>query len=102
MQEKESLISLLRRMMELIWYEKAWDDYIWWQIHDRKIRDRINRLIKEISRLGAMNGIGEPERLKGDLSGFCSRRITQEHRLVYRIKNGRLEILACKGHYEDR
>ena len=85
--------------MNKIWYDRAWDDYLYWQSQDKKTLKRINQLIRDAER-DPFNGIGKPEPLKGDLSGFWSRRIDEENRLVYRLNNGILEILSCKGHYE--
>lgn len=85
--------------MNRIWYDRAWDDYLYWQSQDKKTLKRINQLIRDAER-DPFNGIGKPEPLKGDLSGFWSRRIGEENRLVYRPNNGILEILSCKGHYE--
>lgn len=84
--------------MILSWTEEAWEDYLWWQSHDKKILKRINNLIKDIARNGN-EGIGKPEPLKFGLAGFWSRRITEEHRLVYRIKGGTIEIAGCRYHY---
>ncbi len=86
--------------MRTIWFEEAWDDYVWWQTQDKKTIKRINELVKDIRRNG-YTGIGKPEPLKGDFSGFWSRRIDDTNRLVYRIQGGYLEILSCKGHYND-
>ena len=85
--------------MNKIWYDRAWDDYLYWQSQDKKTLKRINQLIRDAER-DPFNGIGKPEPLKGDLSGFWSRRIDEDNRLVYRPNNGILEILSCKGHYE--
>ena len=82
------------------WFEEAWDDYIWWQTEDKKTLKRINQLITDSQRNG-YGGIGKPEPLKGDFSGFWSKRIDDTNRFVYRIKDGTLEILSCKGHYDD-
>lgn len=84
--------------MRLLFSERAWDDYQWWQAHDPKTLERINTLIKETSR-NPFQGIGKPEPLRGDLSGWWSRRITQEHRLVYRAVDGVLQIAQCRYHY---
>ncbi len=86
--------------MQKIWFDEAWDDYLYWQTQDKKTLKRINTLIRDIER-GAFDGIGKPEPLKGDLSGFWSRRIDDTNRVVYRIKDGVLEILSCRGHYDD-
>ena len=73
--------------MILVWDESAWEDYLWWQTADRRTLKRINRLIKDIARNGN-EGIGKPEALKHGLSGYWSRRITDEHRLVYKVVDG--------------
>ena len=87
--------------MKKIWSDIGWHDYEYWQEENRRIVKKINSLLKDIERNGADDGIGKPERLKGDLSDFYSRRIDDEHRLVYRITDeGFLEIASCKGHYE--
>lgn len=86
--------------MKKIWFDEAWDDYICWQNQDKKTIKRINALIKDIER-GNFDGIGKPEPLKGELSGFWSRRIDEINRLVYRISGEVLEILSCKGHYDE-
>lgn len=86
--------------MHKIWFDEAWIDYIYWQTQDKKTLKRINNLIKDTER-SPFEGIGKPEPLKGDLSGFWSRRIDDTNRLVYRINNSKLEILSCRGHYED-
>ncbi|MCI7108418.1 MAG: Txe/YoeB family addiction module toxin [Agathobacter sp.] len=85
--------------MQKSWYDKAWDDYLYWQSQDKKTLKRINQLIRDTER-DPFNGIGKPEPLKGDLSGFWSRRIDDTNRLVYRVNGELLEILSCKGHYE--
>jgi hypothetical protein len=84
--------------MILSWDEAAWDDYLWWQTEDRRILKRINQLIKDIDRHGN-EGIGKPEALKHGLSGYWSRRITNEHRLVYKIVDNEIRIAACRYHY---
>ena len=84
--------------MHKIWFDEAWEDYQYWQVQDRKTLKRINGLIKDIER-GNYDGIGKPEPLKGELSGFWSRRIDDTNRLIYRISNGCLEILSCRSHY---
>lgn len=85
--------------MKLIWEDDAWDEYVYWDGQDKKTRKRINALIKDIQRNGAMKGIGKPEALKYR-NGY-SRRIDDANRLIYDIVNGDLWIIACKGHYED-
>ena len=84
--------------MRLLFSEQAWEDYLWWQAHDAKTLERLNTLIKDASR-NPFQGIGKPEPLRGDLSGWWSRRITQEHRLVYRAADGVLQIAQCRYHY---
>jgi toxin YoeB len=85
--------------MELVWQTRAWEDYLYWQENDQKILRRINELIKDSLR-SPFKGIGKPEPLKGNYSGFWSRRVTAEHRLVYAIKDQRLHILQCRFHYD--
>jgi len=84
-----------------LWHETAWSDYEYWQAHDKRVLRRINSLIKDIERNG-YGGIGKPEPLKGDLSGWWSVRIDSVNRLVFQIVEGKIEIYACKGHYSDR
>jgi toxin YoeB len=84
--------------MKLVFSDAAWDQFLRWQAEDGKTLQRINTLIKEARRT-PFAGIGKPEPLRGDLSGWWSRRITQEHRLVYRVKDGMLEIAQCRYHY---
>ena len=86
--------------MKTIWFDEAWEDYVYWQTQDRKTLKRINDLIRDSKRNG-YTGIGKPEPLKGELQGFWSKRIDAVNRLVYRIKDGNIEVLSCKGHYDD-
>lgn len=86
--------------MPKIWFDEAWEDYLYWQAQDKKTLRRINALIKDIER-NPFAGLGKPEPLKGALSGFWSRRIDATNKLIYRIKQNRLEIASCSGHYED-
>lgn len=86
--------------MALVWDDDAWEDYLWWQSSDRSVVKRINRLLRDVQR-GGHEGIGKPEPLRFQLSGYWSRRITDEHRLVYRIDdNGDVLIASCRYHYE--
>jgi toxin YoeB len=85
--------------MPITFTENAWEDYLYWQETDKRYVKKINKLIKEIQR-NPFEGIGKPEPLKFDLSGFWSRRIDQEHRLVYKIQDGNLKIVACRYHYD--
>jgi len=84
--------------MEKLWSDRGWLDYLYWQENDKKILKRINALIKDIERNGAMQGIGKPERLKHREA--YSRRINGEHRLIYELDNGYIYIFSCFGHYE--
>jgi len=84
--------------MILSFADDAWDDYLYWQQHDKKILRKINRLLKEIQR-EPFEGIGEPEPLKYNWSGYWSRRITIEHRLVYKVTDDTLLIAQCRYHY---
>ena len=83
----------------LTWTLAAWEDYLFWQHNDRKQLKRINRLIKDCLR-SPFKGIGKPEPLRENLSGFWSRRIDEEHRLVYTVDDADLVIIACRYHYE--
>ena len=86
--------------MKKIWSDKAWDDYLYWQAQDKKTLKRVNQLVKDIER-NNFEGIGKPKALKGNLSGFWSRRIDDGNRLIYRINGEFIDILSCKGHYEN-
>ena len=85
--------------MRLIWDEAAWEQYLYWQETDRAILRKINTLLKEYQHT-PFAGTGKPEALKGNLRGHWSRRINQEHRLVYRIEADMLIIVQCRYHYE--
>lgn len=84
--------------MNIIFSNQAWDDYLYWNATDKRIFKKINTLIKECQRT-PFSGTGKPEPLKHELAGAWSRRIDKEHRLVYRVKNGALEIAQCRYHY---
>lgn len=84
--------------MSITFSTLAWDDYQYWAKHDKKKLDRINKLIKESLR-HPFEGLGKPEPLKLNLQGFWSRRIDEEHRLVYAFEDGKLLIVACRHHY---
>lgn len=84
--------------MKLIFAEEAWEDYLYWQKQDRRMVERINKLIRETQR-APFEGVGKPEALKHALSGFWSRRITDEHRMVYRIEGNDLLIAQLRFHY---
>ena len=81
--------------MKKIWFDEAWQDYLYWQSQDKKTLKRVNQLLKDIER-EPFSGIGKPEPLKGELSGLWSRRIDGVNRLVYRIKEDVVEILSCR------
>ena len=83
-----------------LWDQNAWEDYLYWQTQDRKVLRRINVLITDLLRSGtAGECLGKPEPLKHDFHGYGSRRITEEHRLVYRVVGDELRIAACRYHY---
>lgn len=85
--------------MTITFSENAWDDYLYWQKVDKKIVRKINKLIKEIQRT-PFEGSGRPEKLRYDLAGYWSRRIDQEHRLVYQIDNNQILVYSCRFHYD--
>lgn len=87
-------------MSKFLFTEDAWADYVYWQTQDKKVLKRINQLLQDIERNG-YSGIGKPEPLRGNLAGFWSRRIDDEHRIVYRVSEDRVEIIQCRGHYDD-
>jgi toxin YoeB len=84
--------------MLLSWTKEGWEDYLYWQAHNRQLIKRINSLIKEILRT-PFEGVGKPEPLKHELSGAWSRRIDQEHRLVYVVNDESIIIIQCRYHY---
>ena len=84
--------------MKLVFADETWDDYLWWQQQDRRIVRRINELI-EATRRDPFAGIGKPEPLRHALAGYWSRRITDEHRMVYRAESGALLIAQLRYHY---
>jgi toxin YoeB len=84
--------------MRLIFSDEAWDDYLYWLRQDRKMVERINKLIQEVKR-EPFFGLGKPEPLKHALSGFWSRRITDEHRMVYRVDGDALLLAQLRYHY---
>lgn len=86
--------------MKKIWHDCAWEEYEYWRTQDKKTLKKINSLLKDIERNGELSGIGKPEALKGELSGYYSRRTDEFNRLVYKIEDGILEIISCRGHYE--
>jgi toxin YoeB len=84
--------------VKLVFAELAWEDYLHWQQQDRKMVDRINKLIRETQR-EPFSGIGKPEPLKHALAGFWSRRINDEHRMIYRVEGEELQIAQLRYHY---
>jgi toxin YoeB len=84
--------------MKLVFTELAWEDYLWFQENDRKFLKRINTLIEDAKR-SPFKGLGKPEPLKANLSGYWSRRIDSEHRLVYSISETDIVIISCRYHY---
>ena len=86
--------------MRLLWEDRAWDDYLYWQSQNKKTLKRINELIKDIQR-NTFEGIGKPEPLKNSLSGLWSRRIDNANRIVYYEENKVIFIVSCRGHYND-
>ena len=82
----------------LAWTDTAWDDYLYWQEQDKKTLKRINKLIAEIKR-SPFEGIGKPEALRENLSGFWSRRIDESHRSVYAVDQTRITVISCRYHY---
>ena len=89
-------------MSKKIWSDDAWEDYLYWQMQDKKTVKRINPLIKDIERNGCMEGIGKPEPLTGDLQDEFSRRINAKDRLVYHMEDDCIYIAHCRGHYDDK
>jgi len=85
----------------LAWTDEAWSDYIYWQGQDKKTLKRINKLISNVVRI-PFEGIGKPEPLKENLSGFWSRRIDDSHRLVYAMTETDITIIACRYHYNQK
>ncbi len=88
-------------MSKLIFLPEAWAEYLYWQGQDKKTLRRVNQLLKDISR-DSFDGLGKPEPLRGDMTGWWSRRIDSVNRLVYRVKDdGNIEVAQCLGHYDD-
>ena len=87
--------------MRKMWTDRAWDDYLYWQTQDKKTLRKLNQIIADIERNG-YSGIGKPEPLRGDLTGWWSRHIDEKNRIVYRMIDDHVEISQCKGHYDDK
>lgn len=88
-------------MMNKVFADTGWEDYLYWQTEDHKTLRKINQLINDIARNGN-EGIGKPELLRGNLSGYWSRRINDKDRLIYKIDENNIYILACRYHYKDK
>ncbi|MBE6102442.1 MAG: Txe/YoeB family addiction module toxin [Selenomonas ruminantium] len=86
--------------MGMMWEDRAWEDYLYWQMQDKKTLKRINMLLQDIKR-NPFEGLGKPEPLKHNLQGLWSRRIDDDNRIVYYEKNKVTYIVACRGHYDD-
>jgi toxin YoeB len=86
--------------MNKMWHDKAWDEYIEWQLEDKKTLRRINMLLKDIDR-NPFSGLGKPEPLKGNKRGYWSRRIDEANRIVYKVEGDQLFIVQCGRHYDD-
>jgi toxin YoeB len=85
--------------MKYVFVDESWEDYLYWQKVDKKILKRINILLKDIARQ-PFDGIGKPEPLKHKYQGFWSRRINQEHRLIYHVRGDEIRIIKCRFHYD--
>ena len=88
------------QLSQVQWDFDAWEDYLYWQNHDKKVLRQINKLVKDISRR-PFEGLGKPEPLRENLSGLWSRRINKEHRLIYLVRENTVLIFSCRGHYDD-
>lgn len=89
-------------MSNLVFLPEGWEDYLYWQGQDKKTLRRINQLLQDISR-NSVKGLGKPEPLRGNMTGWWSRRIDDTNRLIYRMQgNGNIEIAQCRGHYNDK
>lgn len=87
--------------MHKIWHDNAWEDYVYWQGQDKRTLKKINNLLKDIDRNGYFC-TGRPEALSGDLAGYWSVKIDEKNRIVFRIVDGKLEIVQCGSHYRDK
>ena len=88
-------------MVDKIWTDDAWEQYLYWQDQDKKTLRKLNKLLTDIDRNGN-SGLGHPEPLKGNLSGWWSREIDEKNRLIYKIEDGSIKIYQCKNHYQDK
>lgn len=89
-------------MNNITFSPKGWEDYMYWQSHDKDTLKKLNKLIEDIIRNGCNSSLGKTEPLKNDLSGFFSKRIDKKNRIVFRIKDNYIEIIQCKSHYRDK
>jgi len=87
--------------MNIEFSPKAWDEYLEWSVYDKKLMLKVNEIIKDITRSNPFKGLGKPEPLKYDLQGYWSRRITDEHRMVYKVEGDKLFISQLQHHYEN-
>lgn len=87
--------------MHIIWHESAWENYLYWQTQDKKTLKKINSLLESINRNG-YECIGRPEALSGNLAGFWSVKIDEKNRIVFRIVEGKIEVVQCGSHYKDK
>jgi len=85
--------------MKYIFVDESWEDYLYWQKTNKKVLEKINALLKDISR-NPYDGLGKPERLKYKYKGYWARRIDSEHRLIYRVKDDEIQIAKCRFHYD--
>mgnify|MGYP002518841566 FL=1 len=88
-------------MSKIVFFELAWEQYMFWQNQDKKFIKKMNKLLADIDRNGNQ-GIGHPEPLKGNLSGWWSREIDEKNRLIYKIEDDCIKIYQCKNHYDDK
>lgn len=88
----------MSRALNIMWTAEAWDDYVYWQGQDKKTLKRINQLIKDMQR-APFEGVGKPEPLKENLTGYWSRRVDETNRLVYEVAGRQLNIISCRYHY---
>jgi toxin YoeB len=86
-------------MINITFTNKAWGEYCYWQVQDKKTLKKINMILADIQRNNFV-GVGKPEPLKNNFAGYWSRRIDSSNRLIYRINNNQIEVIQCKGHYE--
>lgn len=85
--------------MKITFTPIGWEDYLYWQVTDKSILEKINTLLKDCTR-DSFKGLGKPEPLKGEFQGYWSRRITSEHRLVYSVSKEQITVIQCRFHYE--